>query len=404
MTRKILLVLPLLAATAACNTGASNGPSLDMMAQAQAPASVAATRATPPRATDVDNALARLPEGAGAVKAVRERNYPNGTSQDIALESDAPGALNHVAVAIQSGRALASKEKVPVWKPGEAGVKEELAREFSGLPMRVVVNGGYENRYGRFGVAIGRDGDALRCIYAWQYIEDARRAFGHGQRIQLSGAETAPAALRVKLCRADSTVDELVAHVKALVVDIPESYASAPPVTLRIPTERAPRAHASRAHYARRAPRTEPDPAPGVYPAPPGYGATPVAPPAYAPAYGGQLQPPRVQPPQFQPGQVQPPVAAGGPRYLAPVPGGAGGGMAPNAGLNPSLPPQAYRGPGAARPPADPGAPGARNSWQNPYQRVGARAGDAGVPPPGSTPPQSSSEGAPPVIPLAAAQ
>jgi hypothetical protein len=259
MTTKPYLLPPLLALLAGCNTSASNGPSLDMMAESAAP--VALARAAPPRAADVGSALAHLPEGAGAVEAVRERYYPNGYSQDIALASDAPGAMSHIAIAIQNGRALASNEKVPVWKPGEAGVKQELAREFPNLPMRVVVNGGYENRYGRFGVAIGRAGDALRCIYAWQYIDDARRSFGHGARIPLAGASAAPAAVRIKLCRADATVDALVADVKALSVDIPEDFAASPPVALRVAPARAPRLRAQIRRPAHRAPRPDGQPA-----------------------------------------------------------------------------------------------------------------------------------------------
>lgn len=433
MEKGLLLGLRLLCATAGCDgSEAADGPSLDAMAQAEAPAPatldmmalapppVAVTRATPPRATDVDSALARLPEGAGAIKAVRERFYPNGYSQDIALDSDAPGAVSHIVVAIQTGRALASSgEKVPVWKPGEAGVKAELAREFPNLPMHVVVNGGYENSYGRFGVAIGREGDALRCVYAWQYVDDARRAFGHGQRMQPFGAQasadqSAPAALRVKLCRADSTVDDLVAEVKALVVDIPDSIGAPPPVASRTLSARAPRIqaaraephHAPRPHSARRAPRVEPDARP-VQPAyavaaQPAYVAAPVA-QAYAPSQfqPAQIQNGRIQTGLIQTGLIQTPGAAGGPRYLAPVaPVAVGGGMAASAGLNQSLPPQAYRGPGVSRGPIDSGAP----APQNPYQRVSARGDAASVPTPASAPPQSPGEGAPRIIPLAAAQ
>jgi hypothetical protein len=384
MTRKLLLVAPLLGWLAGCNTGASSNPSLDMMAQA-APPAAALTRAAPPRAADIDAALARLPEAAGAVKAVRERYYPNGYSQDIALESDAPagaagnnGGVSHVAVAIQNSRAFSSNEKVPVWKPGEAGIKEELAREFPNLPMRVVVNGGYENRQGRFGLAIARDGEALRCIYAWQYVDDARRAFVHGERIPLSGADAAPAAVRVKLCRADSTVDELVAQVKALTVEIPEGYASSPPLALRVAPALAPRYHAAREkprHAARRTyARHAPQPRDQVYP----QGADPVQ-----PSYPVAPQPDYAAPVQPAYGGAQPP-AAGAPRYLAPVPASIAASGAGSAALNPTLPPQAYRGPGASRAPMESGP-----STNNPYRREGANAME---------------DGAQRIIPLAASQ
>ncbi|MCW2272718.1 hypothetical protein GJ654_01330 [Rhodoblastus acidophilus] len=388
MKANLVLLPPLMAALAGCN--ASSGPSLDMMAQAAAPAAV--THATPPRAASVDSALARLPEGAGAIKAVRERYYPNGYGQDIVLASDAPGASSHVAVSIQNGPARVSGEKAPVWKPGEAGIKDELAREFSGLPMRVVVNGGYENRYGRFGVAVGRDGEALRCIYAWQYVDDARRSFGHGARIPQAGAEAAPAVVRIKLCRSDLTVDELVAQVKALEIDVPEDFASAP-VALRIAPAQAPRLRVARkpaqsvvarrpVRPAQEAPLQES--AYQGYPAP--YPAQPT--PLYAQA--------PMAPSAAQPVYTATPAAAGAPRYLAPVPPTVVGTGAAN--LNPSLPPQAYRGPASRGGTGDAGPP-----TQNPYRRDGARTYD-GAPVSAIAPVRAAAEGAPRVLPLAAGE
>ncbi|MCW2285479.1 hypothetical protein M2323_003378 [Rhodoblastus acidophilus] len=379
-----LVLPPLLLALAGCNTS-SSGPSLDMMAQAAGPAAL--VHATPPRAASPDSALARLPDAAGAIKAVRERHYPNGYGQDIVLASDAPGGASHIAVSIQNGPASASTEKAPVWKPGEAGIKAELAREFPGLAMRVVVNGGYENRYGRFGVAVGRDGEALRCIYAWQYVDDARRSFGHGARITLAGGEAAPAAMRIKLCRTDLTVDELVAQVQALQVDIPEGYESAP-VALRIAPEQAPRLRVARAPARPAAARRPARPAqespsqepvgyqPYATQPAPAYAQAPMAAPA-APSYGGV-------PPA--------PAASGGPRYLAPVPAAIVGTGAAN--LNPSLPPQAYRGPTSR------GTGEAAASTQNPYRRDGAQSYDGA--PVSAIAPVRAAEGAPRVLPLAA--
>lgn len=400
MKAKIALVPPLLVALAGCNTGASSSPSLDMMAQSAAPSAI--THAAPPRVAPVDSALARLPEGAGAIRVVRERYYPNGYGQDIVLDGDAPLAAanpsngaSRIAVSIQSGPALASSEKAPVWKPGEAGIKNELSREFPGLSMRVVVNAGYENRYGRFGVAVGRDGDLLRCVYAWQYVDDARRSFGHGARIPTTGAEAAPAAVRIKLCRADATVDELVAYVKGLTIDIPETYASAPPVALRIAPARAPRLRA----VARQRPAVARRPARPAQEAPyqePAYSAYPAAQPMapYAPTVMAPQAAVQVMPatqPVYAGAVPAAPAAAGAPRYLAPVPQtGAGAGA---AGLNPSLPPQAYRGPTTRG-----GTGNSRPAMQNPYRRDGARAYD------GSPVGAIAAEGAPRILPLAAGE
>ncbi len=70
-----------------------------------------------------------------------------------------------------------------------------------------------------------------------------------------------------------------------------------------------------------------------------------------------------------QPVYAATPAAAGAPRYLAPVPPTVVGTGAAN--LNPSLPPQAYRGPTSRGGTGDAGPP-----TQNPYRRDGARTYD----------------------------
>ena len=227
--KKILLALPLLLSVAACN-GREGGdhPSLDMMAEANIPTKTVKSDARP-RNIAVESAMAQLPEGAGVPKLVRERRHLNGYSQEIVLVSDDASAESRIEIAVQDGKPVVGSEKAPVWKPGEAGIRDELTHHFPDMRMQVVVNGGYENKYGSFGAAIGRKGDALRCIYAWQYVADARKTFDEGQRIRSADAVAAPAALRIKLCRADTTIDDLIAYVRALNVVIPSAYAAEEP-------------------------------------------------------------------------------------------------------------------------------------------------------------------------------
>jgi hypothetical protein len=343
--KKILLLLPFVLAVGGCNgRGESAAPNLDMMALASTPASRASFDMRP-RSIAVDSALAHLPEGAGAPRLARDRRYPNGYWQEVILASDVATAESQIAVAIQTGGPLASSDKVPVWKPGEAGIRDELARTFPNMAMQVVANGAYANQYGRFGLAMGRRGESLRCVYAWQYIADARQSFAGGAHIPQDGASPAPAALRIKLCRADATIDELVGYVRELSVVIPDNFGAAEEIATserhRYAAAPAPKKRKPANRELARA-RLAPD----YGAAQPAYVAA--APAPYAPAaYGGAPSAP----------------AAEGPRYLAPVnaPVVAAPSRTAGSGLNPDLPPQAYRGPGAA---GSAGATAASNSYQ----------------------------------------
>ena len=316
--KKIFLALPVLLVVGGCNGRQGNdGPSLDVMAEATMPTN--AIRAdVRPHIISTDAVLVHLPEDAGPTKLARERRHPNGYSQEIILSSDVPSEETRIEIAIQIGRPLASSDKAPVWKPGESGIRDELTRHFPDVRMQVVGNGGYENKYGRFGVAIGRKGDTLRCVYAWQYVDDARRSFEEGNRIPRDGADAAPAALRVKICRADVSIDTLVDYVRRLTVTIPNDFgapqAVVAPTIFRSAASPASKKHAWRPRHnvVDASQRLAPDA-------------------AIAPIYGDQ-----------------------GPRYMAPVAAPAGGSQFGRTGVDPTLPPQAYRGPAAARAPSVP--------------------------------------------------
>lgn len=232
------VLLPLAMALAACQGREQGGVSnLDMMALAAAAPPEQKFDAKP-RAIALESALVRMPQSAGQPTSALERHYPNGYSQIVRLASDAGRGESQVEIGIQNGKTLYSSKKAPVWKPGEAGIRDELSRQFPDMRMQVVANGGFSNSYGRIGVAVGRRGENLRCIYAWQYIDDARRSFENGRRIRLEdGAETAPASLRIKLCRGDATIDDLVNDARQVVIDIPADYGA----TETIATESPPR-------------------------------------------------------------------------------------------------------------------------------------------------------------------
>ena len=355
--KKIYLSLPFLLVVGGCNGRSGNDtPSLDMMAQASTPVAIAAINARP-RTLTLDEALGRLPEGAGLPKSAFERRYANGYSQEITLASDVASADSHIEIAIQNGRPLAFPGKAPVWKPGEAGIRDELTRQFPNMRMQVVTNGGYENQYGRFGVAVGRLGENLRCVYAWQYVDDARKTFFEGRRIPLDGATVAPASMRIKLCRTDTTVDDLVDFVRHFTVAIPENFGAQPAIAIapaprpvvvaQAPKKRARPTHSRVSHAA---PQAAPYVSAGPYAA-----------------------------------------AAEGPRYMAPVPVPVDSvSQYGRGGLNSNLPPQAFRGPATGQQ-STPGP--------SPYQRSSGTQADPATP----AAVEQKNLGAPRVVPMNAA-
>ena len=57
-------------------------------------------------------------------------------------------------------------------KPTQEGIRLELSERFPQRAMQVVARP-MRNVYGPFGLAIGRGAGEARCIYAWQWIDDA---------------------------------------------------------------------------------------------------------------------------------------------------------------------------------------------------------------------------------------
>lgn len=157
------------------------------------------------------SAVAMLPSGAGAIAQVRERAYQNGFGQEIAFRDGGKG-LNRVEITVAAQAGSAGPNPAPMAKPSEAGVKAEIAARFPGVPMQVVAQP-RANAYGPYGLAVGRPSGAVRCLYAWQWIDNLRSAPG------AAGAGQA-ASVRVRLCRSDATLDQLASHVDQLAIDL----------------------------------------------------------------------------------------------------------------------------------------------------------------------------------------
>jgi hypothetical protein len=212
-----------------------------------------------------------------------------------------------------------------------------------------------QNGLGTFGLAVGVRGDGARCIFAWQWVDDLRDASGSRSGFSKMMAKSAPASVRVAMCRRDVTLDALASQVESLSlsgdVDLDRVIAASSmtrvtptgssaggnamvadlPASLESLVGAKPPVEAPKPKQARRIKR----------PANSDVAAQPKAP----------VQTPIVQPTL---GAID-----GGPRYMAPVAASAvpayarsapyGGAPATTAStaLDPTLPPQAYRGPTA---------------------------------------------------------
>lgn len=173
------------------------------------------------------DALTMLPPEAGSVVRVRERHFANGTRQDIVLRGDQYGE-NVIEVSVRTQDAVQGTGPglLQIGPPSERGVRGEIIGRFPNMSMHIVTRP-LSNALGPFGVAVGRRGDGARCAFAWQWISDARevwpvRGGGFG-RVGALFAADAPASVRIRLCRTDATVDQLVSMIEGLATGTGES-------------------------------------------------------------------------------------------------------------------------------------------------------------------------------------
>lgn len=358
--------LPLLFAVAGC----SSNPVSSYLASSETTGSIEGpTR--PVRGTDLATALASMPEPGGTPLTMREKFYSNGVRQEIVLAGDKAGfGENVLSIAVQSAApAAGARDKAPVYRPSESGIKSEIVSRYPQIDMQILTQP-RRNALGPIGLAIGRHASGARCVFAWQWIDDIRNPGASSStlgKLGSLGSSDQPALIRVHMCRKDATVDDLAAAVEGL------TLAPQPVIDRVLDGSRASATVSTR-------------------PAGGGLGGTVVASEgslesALTTAVRSKVQvassgAPRQRIARRARKKAEPvaeetvaqqqspvaPVYASGPRYLAPIAGGAPGGLpvasayavpayTASAGygggtatktLDPSLPAAAYRGPGGS--------------------------------------------------------
>jgi hypothetical protein len=171
--------------------------------------------------TSIGEAIMLLPEESGALKEIKERHYPNGTKQEIFLDSGKSGAGDNILeVSVQTaaprdGRAA----DLQLYRPSEQGIRNEIIGRFPDVRMNLVTRPS-SNSFGPVGLAIGRHPGGASCVFAWQWIDNIRdpqkQASGMSLFGQALSGRSNNASVRIRLCSRQYSVDQLVAQIESL--------------------------------------------------------------------------------------------------------------------------------------------------------------------------------------------
>jgi len=365
------VLLPLLLTLGAC--GGSTVESR-LFSRDESPA-VATVPVSPTGSVGFAQAVMLLPIEAGAVTRIREHHYPNGSRQEIVMGWDAYSKAEDILeVSIQTDTSQpGGRDQLQMGKPSERGIRSEILARFPNTPMNIVTRP-MQNAFGTFGLAIGKQANGARCIFAWQWIDDIRSVgqnrSGFAKMGSLISGRGTPASIRVRLCHNNTTVDQLASYVEALQFGEPDALMriltmdrkSLEPLTpvsalgsglsagrvtaVAVPVNQGTLESALNGGAAPRPaaapPRARPKPAKRAA--------------ARQPKEDDETTTRSMTNPMTAPTPVEPAAPMltqqpTGPRYLAPVPQQQQGSISGPAGvqsrprLNTSLPPQAYRGP-----------------------------------------------------------
>lgn len=157
--------------------------------------------------------VAVLPDWIGRPTRLRDREGADLYEQAVSLDLSSRGSARENLVLLRLYRADAGADAAdrvtgPGGRPTEAGIRAELASAFPGTEMQVVTRPA-ANAYGPYGFAVGRAPGGARCLYAWQWIAAA-------PDLDPASGRPGPLSLRVRLCRADITLEAMAAAMNQI--------------------------------------------------------------------------------------------------------------------------------------------------------------------------------------------
>ncbi|OAI22550.1 hypothetical protein A1351_03345 [Methylosinus sp. R-45379] len=144
-----------------------------------------------------------LPAEARVRGGLEERRYANGWRQSVALDRALMGkGWNELTIDIRAAAAGSGHEgEIPMGRPTEVGVRQELALRFPTTRMRIVAKP-LHNELGPFGLAVGPGPEGTRCAFAWQWVDDLRAvARPDAAATTIVRGDEIPASIRMRLCR-----------------------------------------------------------------------------------------------------------------------------------------------------------------------------------------------------------
>ncbi len=152
---------------------------------------------------------------------VKEKHFINGSRQEIVLDAG-PGVYgeNVIDVSVRtSGAKTTNSQVLEIGPPTESSIRNEILGRFPDVRMNIVMRP-MRNRFGSFGLAIGRHANGARCIFAWQWVEDLRE---HTPGVSnftkfgaLMGNRALATSVRMRLCRTGMTVDQLAGYFEGI--------------------------------------------------------------------------------------------------------------------------------------------------------------------------------------------
>ena len=169
-------------------------------------------------------AIATMPAEAGRIARVSQTQYGDGTRQLIVFDNPVAGLdPSVIEVRVRTSEKPPLEDSLAVAKPTKAGIHAELASQFPRMAMRVV-DRPRANNYGPYGLAVGRWANGVRCLYAWQWIDELKNALVAGGKSQVS--------LRVRLCSKDHSLDQIAGFLDRLELDLSRSNQPAAPTAV----------------------------------------------------------------------------------------------------------------------------------------------------------------------------
>jgi len=197
-----------------------------LAACSQAPVDTRAAFEVANPSAPTDTPMAQLPAAAGELVAVVQSSDHGIITQKIVLRGDAAtwGENGMVVVVDQNPEHRPGEPSWAVPKPTESLIARELRETFADIDMGVGQTF-TRNAFGPFGYALGKTGQDITCLYAWQFSPGRATPLIANPAAdgEVAAQPASPTSVRVRLCKQHVAEADLVAMVSQMAVFAPHS-------------------------------------------------------------------------------------------------------------------------------------------------------------------------------------